>query len=195
METITDKFKDKVVVSLDEDDWKSMEEECKDGFVLKLANGLPFNLTGLSNVLTKVWNMEKKVGFTELGNNMALARFRYKSDMQKIRDGGPWLCLGTFIVMHDCCPDLSPEEFELKRLGVWAQLHNLPVGAVLKEKEVGEKRAPNIGRFVRVSQSELETSRKRYVRVRVEIDIDQSSSVRLLPGATEQRTPVGRNEI
>ncbi|CAM8972453.1 unnamed protein product [Rhodiola kirilowii] len=173
MEDITEKFKDQVVVSLDEDDWKSIEDECKDGFVLKLVNGQPFNLTGLSNVLTKVWNMERRVGFTELDNNMALARFRVRSDAQKIRDGGPWLCLGTFIVMHDWCPDLSPEEFVMNRLGVWAQIHNLPVGAVLKEKEVGEKLAPNIGRLVKVSQAETEILRKRYIRVRVEIDIDR----------------------
>ncbi|CAM8928551.1 unnamed protein product [Rhodiola kirilowii] len=173
MEDIAEKFKNKVMVSLDENDWKSMEEECKDGFVLKLANGLPFNLTGLSNVLTKMWNMERRVNFTELGNNMALARFRHRSDMQKIRDGGPWLCLGTFIVMHDWCPDLSPEEFVMKRLGVWAQFHNLPVGAVLKGKEVGEKLAPNIGSLVKVSQAESETSKKRYIRVRVEIAIDK----------------------
>ncbi|CAM8886767.1 unnamed protein product [Rhodiola kirilowii] len=173
VEAIVDKFKDKVVVSLDESDWRSMEEECKDGFVLKLANGLPFNLTGLSNILTKVWNMEKKVVFTELGNNMVLAKFRHRNDMQKIRDGGPWLCLGSFIVMHDWCADLSPEEFEMNRLGVWAQLHNLPVGVVLKDREVGEKLAPNIGKFVKVSQSELEGSRRRYIRVRVEIDLDR----------------------
>ncbi|CAM8916826.1 unnamed protein product [Rhodiola kirilowii] len=138
VEAIIDKFKDQVVVSLDESDWKSMEEECKDGFVLKLASGLPFNLTGLSNVLTKVWNMEKK-----------------------------------FVVMHDWCADLSPEEFGMNQVGVWAQLHNLPVGAVLKDKEVGEKLAPNIGKFVKVSPSELEGSRRRYIRVRVEIDLDR----------------------
>ncbi|CAM8948074.1 unnamed protein product [Rhodiola kirilowii] len=131
VEAITDRFKDRVVVSLDENDWRDMVEECKVAFVLKLANVMPFNLTGLSNVLTKVWNMENRVTFTELANNMALAKFQNKSDMLKIRDGGPWLCLGTFIVMHDWCPDLAPEEFEMNRLGVWAQLHNLPVGVVL----------------------------------------------------------------
>ncbi|KAL9665935.1 hypothetical protein QQ045_000256 [Rhodiola kirilowii] len=141
VEAITDRFKDKVVVSLEENDWRNMAEDYKCAFVLKLANGMPFNLTGPSNVLTKVWNMENRVTFTELANNMALAKFKNKSDMQKIRDGGPWLCLGTFIVMHDWCPDLSPEEFEMNRLRVWAQLHNLHVGAVLKDKAIGEKLA------------------------------------------------------
>ncbi|KAL9689163.1 hypothetical protein QQ045_033596 [Rhodiola kirilowii] len=173
VEAITDRFKDKVVVSLDENDWRNMADDYKCAFVLKLANGMPFNLTGLSNVLTKVWNMENRVTFTELANNMALAKFKNKTDMQKIRDGGPWLCLGTFIVMHDWCPDLSPEEFEMNRLGVWAQLHNLPVGAALKDKAIGEKLAIYIGRFVKVSQSEIDGARKRYIRVRVEIDIDK----------------------
>ncbi|CAM8934428.1 unnamed protein product [Rhodiola kirilowii] len=194
MEDITEKFKDKVVVSLDENDWRNMEEECKDGFVLKLANGLRFNLTGLSNVLTKVWNMEKRVAFTELGNNMDLARFRHRSDMQKIRDGGPWLFLGTFIVMHDWCLDLSPEEFEMNRLGVLAQLHNLPMGAVLKDTEVGEKLAPNIDRFVKVSQSEAEVSRKIYPAEGRDC-YRQASCNRVLLGAAVQRSSVGLGEV
>ncbi|KAL9689401.1 hypothetical protein QQ045_009786 [Rhodiola kirilowii] len=60
----------------------------------------------------------------------------------------------------------------MKRLGVWAQMHNLPMGATLNDK-YGEKLAGNIGKFVKVSQTESEGVRKRYVRVRVEVEIDR----------------------
>ncbi|KAL9666114.1 hypothetical protein QQ045_000437 [Rhodiola kirilowii] len=173
VDSIADKFSGKVVVSLEEDDWRSMAEEGKWAFVVQLANRMLFNLTGLSNVLSKIWGMENRVYIVELANNMAQVRFRSERDMKKIRDGGPWLCMNSFILMHDWCPDLALEEFNMNRLGVWAQLHNLPVGAALKDKEPGEKLAKNIGRFVMVSQSELEASRKRYIRVRVEVEIDK----------------------
>ncbi|KAL9672305.1 hypothetical protein QQ045_028555 [Rhodiola kirilowii] len=102
---------------------------------------------------------------------MALAKFKTECDMKKIRDGGPWLCMDSFILMHEWCSDLAPEEFTMNRLGVWAQMHNLPVGAVLDEKECGEKLVGNIGKFIKLSQSESEGARKRFIRVRVEIEM------------------------
>ncbi|KAL9672075.1 hypothetical protein QQ045_028323 [Rhodiola kirilowii] len=110
---------------------------------------MSFNIKGLANVLTKVWNMENRVSFTELANNMALVRFKTEGEMKKVWDGGLWLCMDSFILMHEWCPDLAPEEFVMKRLGVWAQMHNLPVGATLNDKEYGEKLAWNIGKFVK----------------------------------------------
>ncbi|KAL9667454.1 hypothetical protein QQ045_001813 [Rhodiola kirilowii] len=93
--------------------------------------------------------------------------------MKKIRYGGPWLCMDSFFLMHEWCSDLAPEEFRMNRLGVLAKMHNLPVGAVLNEKECGEKLVGNIGKFIKVGQSELEGARKWFIRVRVEIEIDK----------------------
>ncbi|CAM8880609.1 unnamed protein product [Rhodiola kirilowii] len=81
--------------------------------------------------------------------------------------------MDSFIVMHEWCSDLAPEEFKMNRLGVWAQMHNLPVGAMLNEKECGEKLARYVGKFIRVSQSETEGARKRFIRVRVEVEVDK----------------------
>ncbi|KAL9690277.1 hypothetical protein QQ045_010674 [Rhodiola kirilowii] len=173
VEAIADKMDGKLVVSFEDEDWKRMEDEGRWATVVKLANGMPFNIKGLANVLTKIWNMENRVNFAELANNMALARFKTEGDLKKIRDGGPWLCMDSFIIMHDWCPDLAPDEFKMDRLGVWAQMHNLPVGAALKDKEYGEKLAGYIGKFIRVSQSESEGARKRFIRMRVEIEIDK----------------------
>ncbi|CAM8892644.1 unnamed protein product [Rhodiola kirilowii] len=173
VDSITDELDGKLVVSLEDNDWRRMTEEGKRAMVVKLANGMPFNIRGLANVLTKIWNMENRVSFAEIANNMAVASFKSEGDMKKIRDGGPWLCMDSFIIMHDWCSDLAPEEFIMNKLGVWAQLHNLPVGAVLNDKECGEKLAGYIGKFIKVSQSEVDGARKRFIRVRVEIEIDK----------------------
>ncbi|KAL9686664.1 hypothetical protein QQ045_031057 [Rhodiola kirilowii] len=89
IEDITDTFKGKVAVSLEEEDWRKMNEEFKWAQVLKLANGRSFNLTGLTKVLTKIWNVEDKAKFAELANNMALVKFDYECDLIRIKDGGP----------------------------------------------------------------------------------------------------------
>ncbi|KAL9669589.1 hypothetical protein QQ045_007136 [Rhodiola kirilowii] len=116
VESIAERLKGKMVVSLEEDDWRKME--CKWALVLRLANGMQFNLTGLSNVLSRIWNAEERVTFLELANNMALAKFKHESDFKRIRDGGPWHCMESFVLMHEWCPDLAPEEFQMNRLGV-----------------------------------------------------------------------------
>ncbi|KAL9677378.1 hypothetical protein QQ045_005607 [Rhodiola kirilowii] len=169
---IADILEGKLVVSLEDEDWEKMSPGVKGVLVLKLANGMAFNLTGLSNVLSKIWNLQldKKVRFKELANNMALAEFMNTSDMTRVKEGGPWICMGTFVLLHDWCSDLAPEEFVMNRLGVWVQLHNLPIGAVMSENATGEKLARYIGSFVKVDTKE---SKKKYVRVRVEIDIEQ----------------------
>ncbi|CAM8906380.1 unnamed protein product [Rhodiola kirilowii] len=175
VDSITDNFQGKLMVSLEEEDWEKMAADCGRALVLKLANGMAFNLTGLSKVLCKIWNVEDKVKvcFKELANNMVLARFKFKSDLVRIKEGGPWHCMDTVVLMHEWCPELAPEEFVMNKLGVWAQLHNLPVGAVLNDREIGERLAVYIGRFIRVSQAETEETKGRYIRVRVELDIDK----------------------
>ncbi|KAL9678656.1 hypothetical protein QQ045_016504 [Rhodiola kirilowii] len=173
VEILAECVQDQVVVSLEDEEWDKMQSGCKWALVLKLANGASFNLTGLSNVLTKVWNVENKVSFMELANNMALAKFKFERDWIRIKEGGPWLCLQSAVLMHEWVPDLTPKEFQMKKLGVSAQLHNLLVGAVLNERDVGEKLAVKIGKFVRVSQSETEEAKRKYLRVRVEVDVEE----------------------
>ncbi|KAL9691577.1 hypothetical protein QQ045_012001 [Rhodiola kirilowii] len=85
---------------------------------------------------------------------MALVKFDQEIDFLRIRDGGPWLCLGTVVLMHEWCPDLTPDVWEFGLNYTIYRLH---------DKEIGEKLASNIGRFIKTSQSELE----KYVRIRV----------------------------
>ncbi|KAL9690902.1 hypothetical protein QQ045_011314 [Rhodiola kirilowii] len=89
VDTIADRMDTKLMVSLEDSDWKRMSEEGRWAIVVKLANGMPFNIKGLANVLTKIWNMEGRVNFAELANNMALAKFKSEGEMKKVWDGGP----------------------------------------------------------------------------------------------------------
>ncbi|KAL9666352.1 hypothetical protein QQ045_000682 [Rhodiola kirilowii] len=127
VEAVTYSFNGKLLVLLDEDDWEKMQRI----------------------VLTKIWNVEDKVSFKELANNLVLVNFKFKSYLIRIREGGPWHCMYTVILMHEWCPDLAPEEFPFNKLGVWAQFHNLPVGAAINDREVGEKLARFIGKFIK----------------------------------------------
>ncbi|KAL9683226.1 hypothetical protein QQ045_015045 [Rhodiola kirilowii] len=143
-----------------------MSESVKTILVIKLLNGMSFNLTGLS----KIWN---KAEFKELANNMALVEFEKEIDKIRIKEGGPWHCLNTTVVLHDWCPDLTPKEIKMTKLGVWAQLHNLPIGVVMYDKEVAGIKYIYIGRFVKTrkecapmeSAQEIEISSKVNLRV------------------------------
>ncbi|CAM8959765.1 unnamed protein product [Rhodiola kirilowii] len=172
VEDIADEFQGRLMVSLEDADWEKMKRSFRWALVLKLANGMAFNITGLGNVLSKVWNLEldKRVRFKELASNMALSEFEYAVDMARVRDGGPWLCLNSVALFHEWCPELAPEEIRMNRLRVWAQLHNLPLGAVLTDKDTEEKLAGYIGKFIRV---DTEGAKKKFIRVRVEIDIEK----------------------
>ncbi|CAM8962967.1 unnamed protein product [Rhodiola kirilowii] len=101
---------------------------------------------------------------------MALTEFEYAADMARVRGGGPWLCLNMVALLHDWCLDLAPEEIRMNQLGVWAQLHNLLIGAVVTERDIGEKLSCYIGKFIKV---DTEETKKKFIRVRVEIDIDK----------------------
>ncbi|KAL9681139.1 hypothetical protein QQ045_012920 [Rhodiola kirilowii] len=76
VDSIIDRMDEKLVVSFEDSDWRRMSEEGKWAIVVKLANGMPFNIKGLANILTKIWNMENRVSFVELANNMALSKFK-----------------------------------------------------------------------------------------------------------------------
>ncbi|KAL9682557.1 hypothetical protein QQ045_014358 [Rhodiola kirilowii] len=116
VESLSDRLKGKLVVNLEDIDWRKMSEGFQNALVLKLANSIPFNLKGLSNVLGKIWNVKNKADFKELANNMALVKFEHEANLVRVRNGGPWHCLDTTVLMHDWLPDLAPEEFSMKRL-------------------------------------------------------------------------------
>ncbi|KAL9683709.1 hypothetical protein QQ045_015537 [Rhodiola kirilowii] len=149
---LADRLQGELYVSVDEEEWDDAEKDYSNALVLKLATGEDVNFKGLSAALRRMWTLKGK----------------YKEDMEKVYDAGPWQFDDVVLLMNICETDCAPGEYTFNRLGIWAQFHNAPIGASIES--VIRKMANKVGEFCKVDKVENADRKCNFLRCRVWID-------------------------
>lgn len=97
MESLSTKLDDKVVVSLDDINWKDAGSELQWAVLAKLASGRPIRKGQLVDVFWNVWKLREEAEFCKDEWNILLVKFGNKGDQNKVLDGGPLMVEGEAI--------------------------------------------------------------------------------------------------
>jgi hypothetical protein len=106
------------------------------------------------------------------GDNIFVAEFATKGDMDRVLDGPPWVVGKHAVLLQSFNVDLRPRDMIFYKLKVWVRILNLPFGYM--QKRSGLAIARSIGVDGSSPVVECDASGRcwgSYMRVRVEIDV------------------------
>lgn len=110
------------------------------------------------------------------GDDVFLAKFDDKSDVDRIAEGAPWLLEGDLVSVLRCKPYTLPSAYPFNISPLWVQLHGLPVD--LLTTDVAILLGNQLGYTIPPSSQEAESWSK-FIRVRVNVNVSEPLSKRL----------------
>jgi hypothetical protein len=108
------------------------------------------------------------------GDNLFVAEFEKKADLDRVRNGPPWVVGTRAVLLEDFNVDLKPRDMIFDRLRLWVRILNLPFGYM--QKKWGTVIASPIGIAGSVPVVDCDNTGRcwgSYMRVRVEVDVDK----------------------
>lgn len=84
------------------------------------------NQGAFRTTLAKVWHVEVKVVFKEVGLNKFLIELKDVTDKKRILNGRPWAFDKNLINIQDCEGVDSLKEMQFQYEAFWIQCHDLP---------------------------------------------------------------------
>jgi hypothetical protein len=167
-ESIND-LKDKLGIEVDDLDdliFEDEEETPKEGMkwtsLVRIHTDNPFSPQTFEQHMRNAWSPTKEVIFTALEPNLFTVQCFCVGDWLKIEQGGPWFFRQHAVFIEPYDGFTGPETIDLNSLGVWIQIHKLPLGyrntsliTNLVNKQVGrtiavQTNVQGAGNFVRV---------------------------------------------
>ncbi|XP_073007460.1 uncharacterized protein [Typha latifolia] len=153
----------------------------------KLVTDQNFSSFGLKTALTKAWNLEGALEFSEAGRNLFLLVFELEIDKWKVWMGSPWSFNRDLFVLGPLHPNLPPDHWNLTHVELWVQFHGIPLEYMLQKTALAL--AGRIGNLV-ISDAEDVVKWARFICSRIYVDITKPLvvilSVSLLNGTTQE---------
>ncbi|RLN38622.1 hypothetical protein C2845_PM01G20240 [Panicum miliaceum] len=103
------------------------------------------------------------------GDNLFVAEFGFKQDMERGLSGSPWVVGKHAVILRDYEEDLKPSEITFDRMDIWVRIMDLPLGWMNRHR--GERTMGLIGE---VKMMDVDKDRKAsgpFLRARVAIEV------------------------
>ena len=143
--------------------------EAKFSLLFRLLTFRPFNGEAFKATVRNLWASMGGITVRDIEDNLFLAVFNRRDDMERIIVQSPWTFDKKLIQMIRLEADMQPTEVKFTYAMFWIRIYNLPILSMVKE--VGEDIGNNIGRLVEVDVPENGIGWGRFLRIQVEIDV------------------------
>ncbi|ONK81983.1 uncharacterized protein A4U43_C01F34910 [Asparagus officinalis] len=149
------------------------EEELSSYLVFKIIAEEVTSLSELQRELPILWKCESTCIISEYygDNDIFLAKFEEKSEVDRIVEGAPWVLQGNLVSVQKCRPYRSPHDYPFFTSPFYVRLYNLQ-----KHQSPSPELLGSLKRVFGNTASSLEEvndGSDRYVRVRVDIDVSK----------------------
>jgi hypothetical protein len=68
------------------------------------------------------------------GDNLFVAQFKFKKDMERALNGSPWVVGKHVVLMQEYDECLKPSEIKFDKMDIWVRLLDLPLGWMNKNR-------------------------------------------------------------
>jgi hypothetical protein len=143
--------------------------EVEHSLVARLQTNKPFNKEALKGSLRQLWKCRGGPTFTDLGENLLLAVFPDRAELQKVIAKGPWSFDKKLILTKVLNDDTNTSEIQFRDAEFWIRVFNIPIRRMNKAVGTGIARA--IGEPIAVDAPTNGVACGPYLRIRVCIDI------------------------
>jgi hypothetical protein len=140
----------------------------------KVLSPSTLHISTISAALRPAWGNPRGLLLNPGGDNIFIAEFATKIDMDRMLDGPPWVVGTHAVLLQDFNVDLKPSDLVFNKLKVWVRIMNLPFGYM--QRQSGSVIASSIGVEGSVPVVDCDASGRcwgNYMRVRVEINVDK----------------------
>jgi hypothetical protein len=140
----------------------------------KVLSPTILHISTISSALRPAWGNPHGLLLNPGGDNIFVAEFATKVDMDRVLDGPPWVVGRHAVLLQGFNVEQRPRDIIFNRLKVWVRILNLPFGYM--HKRSGTVIAGSIGVEESVPVVDCDASGRcwgNFMRVRVEIDVDK----------------------
>jgi hypothetical protein len=102
-------------------------------------------------------------------DNLFVAEFGFKQDMERALGGSPWLVGKHAVIMREYDESLKPSEIHFDRMDVWVRIMDLPLGWMNKSR--GERVMGLIGSVKKMDVDKEGKANGPFLRARVAIEV------------------------
>ncbi|KAK3149228.1 hypothetical protein QOZ80_3AG0214650 [Eleusine coracana subsp. coracana] len=103
------------------------------------------------------------------GDNLFVAEFGSRRDMERTQTGSPWLIGKHAVILQDYDARLKPSDICFTKMDLWVRIPNLPLGWMNHKR--GERAMSLVGNVVRMDIDKDGKTSGAYLRARVSIEI------------------------
>ncbi|KAM0897654.1 hypothetical protein ACQ4PT_022424 [Festuca glaucescens] len=98
----------------------------------KVLSPTILHISTISSALRPAWGNPRRLLLNPGGDNIFVAEFATKGDMDRVLDGPPWVVGKHAVLLQGFNIDLRPRDMIFYKLKVWVTILNLPFGYMQK---------------------------------------------------------------
>ena len=137
----------------------------------KVLSSSILHIQTIMSALRPAWGNPKGLEAKSVGNNVFIAEFGSKQDLNRVLDGSPWNVGNKAVLVQPFDPNLRPSEVVFDKLAIWIRIYDLPFG--LMNKQWGFELGNKVGPVLKVDVDEQGRAWGPFLRVKVQFDISK----------------------
>ncbi|XP_042988841.1 uncharacterized protein At4g02000-like [Carya illinoinensis] len=118
--------------------------------------------------MDKVWKIDGRLKFKEVGRNKFLIEFQSTSERSRVLRGRPWSFDKNPVCLQECEASIALRDMTFSHEPFWVQFHNVPFAGI--NKIMGERLGGSIGEVMIVDVDEQGRAWDSFLRVKVMVD-------------------------
>jgi Flp pilus assembly pilin Flp len=138
----------------------------------KVLSPTVVHATTIQGAMKPAWGNPAGLKIRTIGlkeDNLFVAEFAYKQDMERALGGSPWLVGKHAVILRDYDENLKPSEIRFDRMDIWVRIMDMPLGWMNKHR--GERAMGLIGVVKKMDVDKDGKASGPFLRARVSIEV------------------------
>ncbi|CAN6204123.1 unnamed protein product [Urochloa humidicola] len=137
----------------------------------KVLSSSVLHIQTIMAALRPAWGNPRGLEFKSVDDNIFIAEFGSKQDLDRALDGSPWNVGKKTVLVQQFDANLRPSEVVFNKMAIWIRIYDLPFG--LMNSKWGWELAKKLGSVMKVEVDAQGRAWGSYLRAKVQVDISK----------------------